>query len=158
MKPQATLRRALSDLNLLGATLAGESWRAWRILLIAAMGEPLTEDERTLFVELTGGRPQEPLQHVEEFVALAGTAARAAPLPCRPRTSQGSTAAQAPQPGKRTSGLQERHHRSQRARGPMRSFGRGGAGGSGRGGCNQRVRAVSSWNSHSVSLNMTCCA
>jgi hypothetical protein len=49
VKPQATLRRALSDRNLLGATLAGDSWRAWRVLLIAAMGEPLTEGERVLF-------------------------------------------------------------------------------------------------------------
>jgi hypothetical protein len=68
MKPQATLRRALSDRNLLGGVLAGDSWRAWRVLLIAAMGEPLTEDERTL----TGGRPQEPLQRVEEFVGVIG--------------------------------------------------------------------------------------
>ena len=42
------------------------------MLLIAAMGEPLTEDERTLFAELTGGRPQEPLQRVEEFVGVIG--------------------------------------------------------------------------------------
>jgi hypothetical protein len=41
-------------------------------LLIAAMGEPLTEDQRTLFAELTGGRPQEPLQRVEEFVGVIG--------------------------------------------------------------------------------------
>jgi hypothetical protein len=73
VKPRATLRRALSDRNVLGATLAGDSWRAWRVLLIAAMGEPLTEDERTLFAELTGGRPQEPLQRVEEFVGYHTT-------------------------------------------------------------------------------------
>jgi hypothetical protein len=71
MKPQATLRRALSDRNLLGATLASDSWRAWRVLLIAAMGEPLTEDERVLFTQLTD-RPQEPLQRVEEFVGVIG--------------------------------------------------------------------------------------
>jgi hypothetical protein len=71
MKPQATLRRALSDRNLLGGVLGGDSWRAWRVLLIAAMGEPLTDDERTLFTELTG-RAQEPLQRVEEFIGVIG--------------------------------------------------------------------------------------
>jgi hypothetical protein len=30
----------LSDRHLLGATLGGDSWLAWRVLLIAAMGEP----------------------------------------------------------------------------------------------------------------------
>jgi hypothetical protein len=71
MKPQATLRRALTDRNLLGGVLSGDSWRTWRVLLIAAMGEPLTEDERMLFAELTG-RSQEPLQRVEEFVGVIG--------------------------------------------------------------------------------------
>ena len=46
MKPTITLRKALTDTKLLGSVLAGESWRAWRVLLIAAMGEPLTDDER----------------------------------------------------------------------------------------------------------------
>jgi hypothetical protein len=63
VKPEATLRRALTDRNLLGGVLAGDSWRAWRVLLIAAMGELLTEDERALFTQLTG-RSQEPLQRV----------------------------------------------------------------------------------------------
>jgi hypothetical protein len=51
--------------------LGGDSWRAWRVLLIAAMGEALTDDERVLFTELTG-RSQEPLQRVEEFVGVIG--------------------------------------------------------------------------------------
>jgi hypothetical protein len=73
MKPRThvTLRAALSDEKLLGHTLAGPSWRAWRTVLIAAMGEPLTEDERALFQQLTG-REQEPLQRVEEFVGIIG--------------------------------------------------------------------------------------
>jgi hypothetical protein len=79
MKPQTTLRKALSDKNLLGRTIAGPSWQAWRTLLIAAMGEPLTADERALFTQLTG-REQEPLQRVEEFVGVtAAVAARADP-------------------------------------------------------------------------------
>ena len=61
-----TMRRALSDPNLLGNVLAGDSWAAWRVLLIAAMGEALTEDERVIFTRLTG-REREPLSRVEEF-------------------------------------------------------------------------------------------
>ena len=38
-----TMRRALSDTHLLGVVFGGDSRLAWRILLIAAMGEPLTE-------------------------------------------------------------------------------------------------------------------
>jgi hypothetical protein len=71
MTPLFTLRRALSDPNLLGTAFAGDSWTAWRILLIAAMGEPLTDDERAAFTALTG-RAQEPLQRVEEMVSVVG--------------------------------------------------------------------------------------
>ena len=46
-----TMRAALEDPELLGTVLAGDSWRAWRILLIAAMGEALTDDERMIFHE-----------------------------------------------------------------------------------------------------------
>jgi len=71
MKPKISLRRALSDENLLGKSLRGPSWRGWRILLIAAMGEPLTEDERPIFTELTG-RSMEPLERCEELVCVIG--------------------------------------------------------------------------------------
>ena len=50
MTPFVTMRRALSDRHLLGAALGGDSWLAWRILLIAAMGEPLTDEERAIFL------------------------------------------------------------------------------------------------------------
>jgi len=40
MTPTVTIRKALGDPALLGNVLAGDSWRAWRVLLIAAMGEP----------------------------------------------------------------------------------------------------------------------
>jgi hypothetical protein len=71
MKPHTTIREALTDPALLGNVLAGESWAAWRALLIAAMGEALTETERDLFARLTD-RPTEPLQRVEELWAVVG--------------------------------------------------------------------------------------
>ena len=46
MIPRVPLREALSDPNLLGTAIAGDSWKSWRVLLIAAMGEELGEDER----------------------------------------------------------------------------------------------------------------
>ena len=49
MIPRVALREALSDPNLLGTAIAGDSWSSWRTLLIAAMGEELTEDERIIF-------------------------------------------------------------------------------------------------------------
>jgi hypothetical protein len=71
MKPRLPLRRALADPHLLGKSLAGESWSAWRTLLIAAMGEELTGDERAAFKQLTG-RDREPGTRVEELVAVVG--------------------------------------------------------------------------------------
>jgi hypothetical protein len=71
MTPTISIRDALNDPALLGSTLSGPSWEAWRTLLIAAMGEALTDDERTLFTTLTG-RQQEPLQRVEELCVIAG--------------------------------------------------------------------------------------
>jgi hypothetical protein len=66
-----TMRRALSDPALLSSVLPGDTWRAWRILLIAAMGEALTDDERIIFHRLTG-RPHEPGERVEELWAVVG--------------------------------------------------------------------------------------
>jgi hypothetical protein len=71
VKPTVPLRKALADKALLGSVLAGDSWRSWRCLMIAAMGEALTDDERALFKQLTG-REREPLQRVEEFAAVVG--------------------------------------------------------------------------------------
>jgi hypothetical protein len=65
--PRVTLRKALADEQLLGGVVADDSWRAWRILLIAAMGEPLTDDERAIFTKLTG-RDREPLQSPSKVV------------------------------------------------------------------------------------------
>src|SRR5262249_38176666 len=71
MKPTISLRKALATPQLLGDTIAGDSWAAWRTLLIAAMGEELTAAERLLFQRLTG-RASEPGQRVEELVAVIG--------------------------------------------------------------------------------------
>jgi hypothetical protein len=61
----------LADPNLLGHALSGDSWVPWRTLLIAAMGEPLTEDECELFRQLTG-RDHEPGQRVDQLVSVIG--------------------------------------------------------------------------------------
>ena len=44
MKIRATMRAALEDPNIFGMILAGSSWDVWRVILIAAMGEPLIND------------------------------------------------------------------------------------------------------------------
>ena len=46
MKPAVTLRHALEDPQLLAGALPGPSWQAWRVLLIAAIGEALNATER----------------------------------------------------------------------------------------------------------------
>jgi hypothetical protein len=70
-KTPMTMRRALSDPALLGDILAGDSWRAWRILLIATMGEALDDEERVIFRSITG-RETEPGQRVDELWAIIG--------------------------------------------------------------------------------------
>jgi hypothetical protein len=57
IKPKTTLRAALSDPKLLGRALPGESWAAWRAILLAAMGEALEHDELEHFRRLTGRGP-----------------------------------------------------------------------------------------------------
>jgi hypothetical protein len=71
MIPRIPLRQAITDANLLGNALVGDSWRAWRTMLIAAMGEELTNEERAIFTKLTG-REREPGQRVTELVAIVG--------------------------------------------------------------------------------------
>ncbi len=43
--PLFTMRRMVEDPELMGAQLAGESWRKQKALLIASEGEPLTPEE-----------------------------------------------------------------------------------------------------------------
>ena len=71
MKPLVTMRAALADPDLFGAILAGQSWDAWRVLLIAIMGESLTDDERAIFASLTG-RDSGPPSRVDEAWLIMG--------------------------------------------------------------------------------------
>ena len=71
MTPFVTMRRALSDTHLLGGVLGSDSWLAWRVLLIAAMGEALTDEERAIFAKLTG-REREPGERVDELWCVIG--------------------------------------------------------------------------------------
>ena len=66
-----TMRDALADPDYFGNLLAGDTWQAWRVLLIAILGEKLTEAERILFATLTD-REREPLEPVEEFWGVIG--------------------------------------------------------------------------------------
>jgi hypothetical protein len=65
------MREALADPQLLGGALPGDSWQVWRVLLIASMGETLTDEERVIFTALTG-RDVEPLEPVDEFWGVVG--------------------------------------------------------------------------------------
>ncbi len=71
MRKLVPIREALDDPHILGGLLDGPSWLRWRVLLIAIMGEPLTDEERTLFQEVTG-RAAEPGERVEEFWGVIG--------------------------------------------------------------------------------------
>ena len=66
-----TIRQALDDPNLLGSALEGPSWAAWRVVLIAVMGEPLTPDELAVFQRFTG-REVAPSERVDEFWGVIG--------------------------------------------------------------------------------------
>ncbi len=71
MTPLVTMRRALEDPDLFGKILAGDTWAAWRIVLIAAMGEELTAAERETWRALTG-REREPGERAEELWGIVG--------------------------------------------------------------------------------------
>jgi hypothetical protein len=71
MRPRVTLRQALDDPSLLGASLAGPSRHPWRSLLLAAMGEELKPDELTIFRKFTG-RTTAPLRRIDEFWCAIG--------------------------------------------------------------------------------------
>jgi hypothetical protein len=71
MRPLFSMRGALTNPLLLGNAMPGPSWLAMRTLAIAAFGEPLDDDERLLFEELTK-RPHEPLQRVKKLIIVAG--------------------------------------------------------------------------------------
>src|SRR5262245_26059735 len=49
MKPRISLRKALSDKQLLADALPDESWAAWRILLHVALGAPIRNEQTARF-------------------------------------------------------------------------------------------------------------
>jgi len=67
--PKTTLRTALEIPQLLGDALPGDTWLAWRSLLLAIMGEPLKADELELYRKLTA-RQDPPGGRVDEFYAV----------------------------------------------------------------------------------------
>src|SRR5262245_45948368 len=71
MKPRTSLRKALDDPRLLGKALEGPSWRGWKALLLAAMGEELLPDELERVRTLTG-RSVAPTSACSEFWVIAG--------------------------------------------------------------------------------------
>src|SRR5436309_1141555 len=72
MRPKISLRKALAHPKLHGRALPGHSWLRWRVLLIASMGEELTDAERVVFKQLTGGREREPRVRIEEATFIVG--------------------------------------------------------------------------------------
>jgi hypothetical protein len=65
--PKISIDDALTDRQLLGAALEDlDSWSTWRVILKAAFGEPLTDDELSLFKTLAGGRSA-PAERVSEL-------------------------------------------------------------------------------------------
>ena len=71
MKVRTTLREALADLRLLGKALEDDSWHAWRTVLLATMGEPLTDEELVTFRAVTL-RETAPTKRCEELVGIVG--------------------------------------------------------------------------------------
>lgn len=65
------MRETLESPDYFHGLIGGDSWAAWRVLLIAIMGEALTDAERVVFQELTG-REHEPGEPVEEFWGIIG--------------------------------------------------------------------------------------
>ena len=71
MKPRVSLRNALDEPDLLGGILGDDSWYAWRVLLLAAMGEELLPTELEVFRRLTG-RDAPPSRRVDELWCCVG--------------------------------------------------------------------------------------
>jgi hypothetical protein len=71
MRPLVTIRKALEDPELLGGVLGGDTWKPWRVILTAAMGEPLTDDELEIFKRFTG-RGCSPKHRCDELWCAVG--------------------------------------------------------------------------------------
>ena len=78
--------KVLTDKRLLGAELAPiETWATWLVVLKAAFGQPLTDEELEIFKAVAGGRSL-PLKRVRELWVIAsrrsGKSRMAAALAC----------------------------------------------------------------------------
>ena len=82
MKVRTNLREALSDPRLLGKALQGDSWHAWRAVLLAAMGELLTDEELATFRVVTG-RQEAPTGTLRRVDRHYWQARRQVPRRCR---------------------------------------------------------------------------
>ena len=82
LRKLVTMRDALDDPAYFGEVFRARRWAAWRALLIACLGEELTDAERELFQAVTG-REREPLEPVAEFWGVIGRG-RQDPLHGRP--------------------------------------------------------------------------
>lgn len=71
MKVRTSLREALNDDRLLGKALPGQSWHTWRAVLLASMGESLTNAELETFKAVTG-RETAPTKPCQELIAVVG--------------------------------------------------------------------------------------
>jgi hypothetical protein len=70
--PMIDIASAMSDKLLLGATLGNpDTWATWRAVLKAGFALPMTDDEKTLFAEVSGGRAL-PQKRVDEIFACIG--------------------------------------------------------------------------------------
>ena len=66
-----TIRDVMTDPALFGGQFGGESWKAWRALLAGFFGLLLNDDERELFLSLTG-RQSVPQSASEELWLVVG--------------------------------------------------------------------------------------
>jgi hypothetical protein len=65
-----TITDAFVDKNLLGPSFAGPSWDSWRVVLKAAFGLRMSDEERRLFRTLAQRDP--PKKRVKELWIVAG--------------------------------------------------------------------------------------
>jgi hypothetical protein len=72
MKQLSTMREFLTDDEVGGHTLSGPTLGPQRTILIAAMGETLTDAERAIFKYFTGGRDHEPGKPASEVYFISG--------------------------------------------------------------------------------------
>jgi hypothetical protein len=71
MRVLMPMRECLANKRIFGSIIPGPSWFPWRVILIAAAGEALTDEERQEFQRLTG-REREPGFLCKELIACVG--------------------------------------------------------------------------------------